>query len=423
MGSQWPSVAYIRNELKRIEAAGPPVDIESMTKWHGSRTQKEGSDAWVEIYRRYNFVFEGFADREKLPLLGEGSIPNYLHAANEVWTEESLVAEFLKSAKPYLNSIQAATLLTTPAWQPIEFQGFYTTYDQFFTAGYVQQVLNLEFQHALYHRDAPRTFEALRQLKVNADMNAQAFTTIHESIHKWIVGQYLFAIGLSLRCDLWDADQLEALFQQVGPQPADLTKRVQDIIAGERVILLVSIDQTEAMDTQVLDGMPMGFLKFPSSRAKLLKFLREYENLADGSFQQVLQDIDDFETKFLEQSNGPSFNPTNIAARMIMPSFGQLVHDLEQAEDMRRMTRTALAIKLFHKKFGRWPTELKELDQVGLNDQERTTIRSGQVGYSVEGTKAFVWIYEYADSTRKISTSIPDKRDEQLETGRLLLIR
>ncbi len=423
VGSQWPSISYVNSELKRIKEAGEPLDSQSMTDWYRLRTHDEGSDAWSEIFRRTDPILDGFAGLKRLPILGEGEVPNYFNLADEDWDEEPVVAEFLKYIKPYSDSIAAATYTPTPVWQPIEFKGLHTTLDQLQRVRSIARILRMEFEHALYHRDAPRAFEALRQLKYCADVSPHDYLLISELVHIALTGIYLDSAGKSLRRNLWDAEQLDALFRQVGPQPADLTEQLHNVIVGERAFMLITIDQSKVLDWDTSDGPPIGIMKLPSSRARLLEASREYQKLASGSFPKALQDITDFELKLNSEMDRASFSPGNIAANLLMPEYGSMITAMERMEDIRRMTRTAIAIKQFQRKFGRWPAELKDLEQIGLSTDDWTTLRSGQLGYAVEGTDACVWMYEIGDANRKIPMTVPNPHEKHHESTQMLLIR
>jgi hypothetical protein len=77
--------------------------------------------------------------------------------------------------------------------------------------------------------------------------------------------------------------------------------------------------------------------------------------------------------------------------QMFLPAERALVAAYQRVEQNRRLTRTALGIKLYERQHGTWPRDLQDLEQVGLSIQDWTVPGIGSFGYRIQPEGAQVW--------------------------------
>lgn len=114
----------------------------------------------------------------------------------------------------------------------------------------------------------------------------------------------------------------------------------------------------------------------------------------------------------------------NLAATRWMPSF-RFSQWLEREEDSRRFALTAVAIKRFELKHGRWPDRLDELDGVGVRASDRRTVSGGPFGYEVADDSAYLWSYRHykEDAVAATRATIDADDEDAVEEGVLIRIR
>ena len=419
-GSFRSAEGLVRAELKRIREAGEPTDDASMADWFRLQTHSAGTDAWKRILAQTENLIATSPNVTVLPIVGAAELPALLQPGDE-WPAEPNVAEFLNAAKSVISSIEGTFAHPTPVWMPIEFKGYETLLPEVQSARQVSRLLRLEFVHAMYQQDGQRAKRALKSMKLCADAFDWQTLMITDLVHTALLGMYLGALGKSLDADLWDETDLVQFMEQLS-EPPDVSQRWNDVFAGERYWFL-----SESGDLGRLTGSPSGIpdtlMRLPYVRLKLLGASRRAQALGEGDLKTLVGRMQILETEIQNDINRMPYHPGNVAMSLLMPAHSAYATSIERSEDGRRFIRTAVATKLFHFRNGRWPSELSELEQLGVAQDDWSTLNFGPFGYSIEDNQAWLWSYSHSSQPDQIPATRPELVQENAGGMELLRIR
>lgn len=400
----------VQAEIARIRDVGDPIDDASMSRWFIEHTSRQGTKDWNEILRLVRNGESGFGSIDRFPYVGPAPVPPEIPRAGE-WAEEAEVAEYLRWMQPVIQQIHQATDYPHPVWQPIEFDGFKTLLEELQESRSIVRLLQLEAEHAIYHRDAERALRALDSMQGLAAAFDWPFCMVGELVQIALRGIHQSMIRRSLAADLWNEDQLQRLAEQLGP-PREIPQRWQDIIAGERAMAMSTLEDPDFWDYQDPDE-PTVFLHrwmihLPSVREHLLERYRDMEIVAASGLEELTERAEKLERRWnsdAERSRLQLLSPNSIA-EMILPAVHGFALAMEREENSRRHAVTALAIKRFQMQEGNWPESLAELERVGIHPRDTHTVSGGRLGYTYLGDEAYLWSY-YAGVEPRVSPTRP----------------
>lgn len=395
----------VQAELVRIRDAGYPVGNASMTRWFAEQTSPEGTQDWNELLRLVHSEADSFGNVARIPYVGGAPVAGRL-APDATWAEEAEVAEYLRWMRPVIEQIHEATEHPAPVWQPIQFQGFSTLLEELQGSRGIIRLLQLEVEHALYHRDADRALRALDSMRGVTDAFDWPFCIVCDLVHIAMRQVHQSTIRRSLAADIWNHDQLRQLTNQLLP-PREIAERWRDVIAGERAMMLASItDPRLWADEQSTGWVHQWLFALPSVRERTLDSYREMEGVAVDRFDVLTQRASDLADAWSSEAETPR-TLVSLPSRiyeLFLPAVESYAMAVEREETSRRFALTALAIKRFQHQEGRWPDDLAQLQQVGLNASDWQTVSGGRFGYEVAEGRAFLWSYHPQKETHVLST-------------------
>ena len=191
-------------EIARLQAAGEPVDNETLARWFQAGSSQEGTAAWREILVAVEQVSSG-ETVSSFPIMGMGKLPENLVPGGD-WPDEPRIAEFLREVRPLITQIEQAGRYPTPVWQPMAFQGFSTPLPEIQASRRISGLLQLEVRHALYHRDTERALRGLAAMQATAaafdwdfcmvvDLVGMALRGIHRDAIRQSLARYRLGAG------------------------------------------------------------------------------------------------------------------------------------------------------------------------------------------------------------------------------------
>jgi len=391
--------ARITKELGRVREAGFPTDNVTMRQWFLANTHQEGSQAWSQILRMAETLPFDPQLVDQIPYLGGATVPETVSAPG-TWKAEPLVKSVLNVMRPLLEEVHAATVHRGPVWQPLQFEGFSTLLVPLQSSRSVIRLLQLDIEHALYHRDSERAMRSLESLRYVTDAFNWELALIAELIH--VAGRNIHQsmIRRSLSLDLWNEKQLVLLWKQVA-EPLDIKIRWPRVIAGERALGLSEImsDKPSAFGEDM--KVTKFLIAFPTTHEALINMYARIERVGDGGIQHLVQRADVLETSYAMQNKrrlSPA-NLNNIGINLLMPAVKAFAVAMENEETSRRFTLTALAIKKYQLVNGQWPENLAQLSSVGLERANWRTVSQGDFGYEISETGVYLWSFEFTKQT------------------------
>lgn len=418
----------IKAELARLRAAGQPADDPSLARAYLELTSPEGTHDWAEIIRLAGASERGLVDLEQLPYVGMLEMTSEI-VSLEQWAKNTEVAQYLRWRRPLIEKIHQAAQHATPVYQPIEFQGYGTHLPDVSSTRAVIRLLQLEVVDALHHRDTGRAMRGLESMQGLCAAFDWPMCLICDLVHKALQGVHHASIQQSLIADIWNDEQLRQLAEQVG-QPREIAQRWRSVLAGERAMLLASLASQQLWQSgSVLDFVDRWLMALPSTQAHMLDAYRRIENLGDEGLEGLYQRARAVDSVWEIDRNAPQswYEFTVRRYQNYMPTCRGYAGALEGAENSRRLTQTALAIKRFQLQTGRWPDDLTQLGQVGLQPADSQTVTGERFGYEVENELAYLWAYGPPFNSdrekRKVSDTRPKLDNGEIATDWVTTIR
>lgn len=380
----------LEDELARIRAAGLPTDDATMSQWFQQATHTEGTAAWGELLRLAGGAALPSAAFEALPYIGNAEPPTVIEPGGE-WPEEPLVAEYLGWMRPAIEQLHDAREYPSPVWQPIAFQGFKTLLEELQESRSLVRLMQVEVEHALHQGESERALRGLNSMRGVAEAFDWDICLVADLIYRALVGVHQSMILRSLACDLWTEEHLDQLLEQLGP-PIEANGKWQRVFAGERAMTASALMDPESQLDLGNSGYPLWILvKLPSQREAWIRAYDAMLTLGEGPLDGLLDRAQALETSW--QRNGPRsfFDITRVQVSLLFPAVPSYASAFVRSENGRRLARTALAIKKYQLRNGTWPTDLQQLEQVGLKASDWRIVSGEPLGYKVDGQVAYVW--------------------------------
>ncbi len=408
---EYRSAREVTAEIARLRAAGEPVDNETQARWFQAGTSQEGTAAWRDILVAVEHVSSGEVVNS-FPFIGTGKLPEPLVPGGD-WPDEPRIAEFLQEVRPLIAQIEQAGRYPTPVWQPIAFNGVSTLLPEIQPSRSVIRLLQLEVQHALYHRDTERALRGLAAMQATAAAFEWDFCMVADLVGLALRSLHRDAIRQSLAETDWEPAQLDQLLAQV-QHPRDVAVRWRRICAGERAMTLAwlqgSRDELDGMLPRGNRRYPPALLLIPSGTKKYLDQMAAFQQMGEQGVLGITARAQDLEQE-LTRPDRRRFD--ELLTALFLPAMAAMAAAYEREELDRRLTRTALGIKRYRVSEGRWPARLSDLAAVGLEPKDWTALQAGPFGYKIEGEDAVLWAYDMHDrgSPSRIRSEPPGEKD------------
>ncbi len=387
----------ITTELNQLRSEGFPVDNQTTQDYFEATTHREGTQAWAEVAGLLGDQWLSILASD-LQYVGSSKIPTFLDP-KQPWEQEADVAEYLVHVRPIIEKIHQATEYPTPVWQPIHFDGIGTLLGPIQQSRSISRTLQLDAEYAIYTQESERALQDIRSM----DGVAKAYDWDIFVVAKFVASAAMMVkyntICRSLYSSPWSIDQLEELRSLVDTPP-DVVAQWPSLIASERATTLESLGDYESLRRwNSQDHYPRLvalLMSLPSAKLSYLNHTAAWQSLG-GDFSSMLEASNKLtHEQIAASSDFPRID--NIIDGLFGSWYPQAVQSLARNEDFRRFTKTALAIKQFHLSNQRWPDRLGELETVGLNASDWTTIDRGQFGYEAKDNQVTIWTYHSGDA-------------------------
>lgn len=395
------AMAYrkLNEKLDAIRQAGEPLGDASMATHFDKTTHKEGTEAWSEALR---LAHSANSISNKLPFVGDRELPRDFRPGVE-WTDEPRVAEFLRENRPLLKKLYAADAFSKPVWMPMEFNGIATNLELYQQTRSLARILNLDANHALFHKEGERALQDIRSLQSVAQAFDQDCCLVTKLITIATLGIHKGTINRSLAMDTWSDEQLADLSEQVR-QPYDVAKAWRASFVGERSMVFGEINDRKGLSEIEGDNNPLYRLPLlPSAKLALLRAYDVALNISSSNTGDLVSRATASEKQLMDQTS------SHFLVGLYFPAIIAYAEAFDRDEVFRRLTVTSLAVKQFQLKNKRFPKNLADLSEVGLMGRDWTTTNGKAFGYEVADDMAYIWMYGAQDkkvipSSRPIPT-------------------
>jgi len=360
--------SQVRRSLASFVDEGIPHDSHSLTVAIDNRVSKEQSKAWQEIA-----VAASYLETEWWPLYGQVADIDLLVPSNMAWKAEPVAIAFAEQAAPVVAQIAALNESARPVWQPIFYDDDKGLATQLSHHRSVSRLLFHEFRVAYHEGDSARALRALTLI----DRISRAFDGEHlvvcELVHAAVEFRQTELTRESLASDFWTAEQL-AEMRQMNAARLPLYKRWRDMIDDTQGSIIVDANK-QAMESPT-------YRMTTTATWDLLSLIGQVKNtLTSDTLEQYSQAPDrmrqfdyDLPRRLTSSITDVPFARSNQLVQSAMPTLQPLADTFFRLQMQRNWTTTAIGIKQFRLQFGRFPSSLTELSQVGLTSNEWTAV-------------------------------------------------
>ncbi len=364
-------------------------------------THTEGTVAWNKILLMCRL---GVQEKWKsfAPLLNKGvNSEGQTEQVELDWPKERERLEreldaFLDEMQPLVELVHESSQVAMPVWQPIGLYGGGVDFRFMYDAQTISQLLSLEVYQAMKDSDSERGLAGIRSLKAVVDTCDWELGWTCRSIHFNLRSYLHGAVRKSLSTELWNSNQLGQI-NLLFNQPVDPVHVWRIVFAAERNQIPLIIEQFTPRTMQDL-----------LTYEEQLEFYKQYDSIVSSG------------EAMLGKTERPASNPQagdhpqiigSVAIQEtlanVLPYVASCAITIEEAENQRRLTVSAVAIKRFQLEQQRWPQSLEELAQVGLSIDDWTIPGLGNLGY--EETPEGVTVFKFsAWQRRKLLEPLPN---------------
>ncbi|MFN9436981.1 MAG: hypothetical protein ACK6DC_18830 [Planctomycetota bacterium] len=382
----------VQSAASELRNRGAPVDSESLKAIYESKTDPTDAVAWNKIFDELKS--EVFAAWSKGVEIFDSN------AQGAGWTETGWTGEAAERnlvAKTEDLRRRIGELVRKPnAVRFInDFDGFLTMLSHAQQQRQVQRLIATEFQVAFADRDSAACREAIQtSLGVARLSRADPFLVSH-LINVACHGIAMMDVQRAIEYDVFNEQDLKAVWEMIANDELSI-QRLPWMIQGERAVGLSVIEDPTKLEG-MLDSTSQVYMKWvgPSHRdiLNLVTFYGDLENLD-------ISDIDALQTEAFRLSNsienevrtaGPLGLRHWILTSSLLPAGGAVVEALVRDVVLERLTRLALAMRLYEKRHGQFPDTLEALNEVGFDSKTSAPWGGKPFGYRLEEGVAVLW--------------------------------
>ena len=354
----WQLGRWSQVELNRLADDGRPVDVHSLTRKLDETTSKQNAQAWQEI-----IAGTAHMKIEYWPLDGMVLEADQLVPKQTPWKAEPLVSEYVQKAQPIVEWIAALKDSDQAVWQPTV--NIYSNHWWPFFNDYqaVTFLLAMEFRVGFHAGDTARALRAWNLINRTKSVISTVYPTNYLLLD--LEKQQETLIRQSLAYDFWNVEQLTLLRNRAG-EMSFFDTRWNQLIDRERAHLLDIFG----------DGanQPYGASESPAFIAECLMLSRDVQDIPGIGTLEHSEKVAELETAFAGNSNRSFLAsitevPVVISRQLSLPYNSGAQRFIRQQMD-RNLTNTAIGIKQYRLKFGRFPGSLNDLTQVGLTSNK-----------------------------------------------------
>jgi hypothetical protein len=380
------------SKIEELRNRGAPVDSASLQAIYESKTDPTDAEAWKRIFAELQSeefkqwsagveVFDGQA-------VGTGW-------TETAWSGEAAERNLVAKTEDLRRRIHELVRKPNAVRFVSKFNGIDTWLSHAQQQRSVQRLISTEFQIAFADRDSAACREAIETCLGVAQLSRRDPFLVSHMVNVACHGIGMMNIHRALEYDVLNERDLEAVWEMVANDELSI-QRLPWMIQGERAFGLSAIDDPTQLEG-FLDSPSQGYLKWvgPSHRdtMTLLTFYESLENL----------DISDIDALQIEASRLSKSIETQrqeagllelrhwLVTSSLLPAGSALVEALVRDVVLERLTRLALAMRLYEKRHGRFPDTLEALNELGFDPKNSKPWGGKPFGYRLEEGVAVLW--------------------------------
>lgn len=340
----------------------------------------------------------------------------------------------MKRAAPVIAAIDRLSQDSSPVWQNTVFNSFDTSLEVLQDSRVLSRLLTDECRVAIATDDQDRAFDAMRMMPAVADAMQQDFCIVTDLVSSALHGQHRTVIQESLEIGFWDDVQaLHRIADQLADD-RDHQQRWQKNLRGELAMLMQVLHASpdDLLGTSVVH--PLSAFPFGIAPAMQWEFLDGYDRviaLQGAGTRQHVKRVSQEETQFVSSdvrlANWAAFPfaTSQPIKAMVLPAVQGYATAIARGEQERIWTLTALAIKAYQIREGRWPLSLAELESDASDPIANIDLEANPMGYQVaaDSVVAYLWINSRSGSQLSATPPMHNPNDPRQQEDLTIAIR
>lgn len=393
----------LRDKYAALRARGAPVDNASLTRWYQSMTDATDVAAWQSIFSEMR------SQEFSQWCTGVAGLDSQTEKAERNLIENT---ELLR------RRIRELAARRVPIQFVKSFDSINTQLPHLQDLKRVQQLLAIEFHAALIDREPQTCYSTINAMLGVAQLCSKEPLFVSQLANIVLHEQALRTIHQAIEQDVLNEEQIDQLLRTMSSEEIAL-HRLPQMAQGERSAMIEvaeNLVKYPGFDmTSYSERTPLELLVQTTNRdiVHLLEFYEAVENFD-------VWDIDVLQFQSLEHSkeidnrvrSAETWEKTDwaITARLT-PSVITMVEALLLNAVQERLIRTALAMRLYQKRFGRYPEDLESLKGVGFDSDRWKPWGGKPFGYRVCDGEVILWGTHPQEAP--LTTEDPPQLDER----------
>lgn len=383
--------AELQDRIEAMQANGLPTDNPSMAKFHAQGASEECGEAWAKIVDAVTSnEFE--QSGSGVPLF-DAEIVEVDVVPGQPWEHEQSTRSFLELHRQIIRDAVGLGLDqlepdALPARFPVQFDSFNTLLPYTQHMRQVARLLSLRTSLAIYDRDSVGTRRNVLALFGASKALAHEPFLVSQLVTLAIEGMAVGHLQEAIEYDVLTENDLEALLEFMLSR-VDVSTGWRRAMHGERAMAL------EALKNPQQFGAAGFSFNAGSSSLKYLEVTDSALEIPTDDLNSMMIGIADVQASVQGMLNGSPLEVLETTAlSSMLPTLDSAALAFIRNAMRSRLTALGLAVRLFEKREGRFPTDLNEL-QVTLDLPNLDPVGNKPFGFRVEPDNSVtLWGFE-----------------------------
>lgn len=384
----------LQGKLSELKNRGAPIDNESLLTQYLSRTDPTDAPAWQQVFAALNSAEfkESCRGIEQFDSSAEGTA-----WTESSWTGEAAERNLIAKTADLRRRLHELSKKQNAVQFLKKFDGVRTQLNEIQNLRDVQRLLATEFQVAFADRDSSACLASIEAQLDTALVCREDPFFVSQLVNLAIRGIAMHNIQRAIEYDVLTEEDLASLLDRMSNQELPLA-RLSKMIEGERAIALEAAKNP--FESGIFDesNKPMGSLGtivgLPTNRdtVHLLEVFESMEDINVSDIDQLRTVAASNDANLQSQVSRAGLSQVDwILTSLMMPAFSAIAEALVRDVVRERFIRHGLAIRIYQKRHGRFPENLEQLLDVGLDSQTAKPWGGKPFGYLDRDGDVVLW--------------------------------
>lgn len=395
----------MQKRLDALASAGKPIDDDSAEALYQSRTSPTHTNRWLAVMDQFDT--EEFKQSQQGVSNFDPQLTEEPFAATGQWSSEAATRRFIEAHQPLIDEVRELCQYREPVRFPIVFDSINSLLPYTQRMRDVGRLLWTDGQIAIRDRESARLARDIEALHDASRVSSAEPWAVSQLVCISIESMAIDLTKVSLEHDCLASEDLKRLLPRFVEQ-SKLKNQWQRMIEGERSsVLPCFVEPNRGTD---------GGSSLPARGWDCIMYL----DLMDKALAIDASTLDsllaggrrlaaDFEQEY--RSGGWLRSVDGIMTNLMAPAFDALAEAIVRNRTEHRLAAHAIAVAIFRKSQGRWPSDFSEVD---LPDADLSPPGGKPFGYRIEEDgRACLWGF----NVRSAQSTPPEPPSLDLPAG------